>query len=782
MQNNCCSAPGSPVDPALRPAPQKIVKEGDWLKSLDAQDGVAKFWTSASSRDVRPLLGQDHSESFYLKKSLNASDFRSASATGTASSGRTDGRWADGSHVHVIQGKRIYWADGTTTEVEDTSMGFSTTLWGTAYHGCMDRQNKVIIWNDNSNWVRLDEAESTLDGNWRTEGKSPQRHIVRGSTLYWADGTSSEINETVPGVFSLRHRSQSLFCRLEMCGQRLRWNDGDTWLRLASKGPGMSPRRVRLTLLCALLGVVLNCLFVLGASYPLRRDWAKYPAEIKHKSWSWPEWQVWQFALAWAAMPLLLVHGVWAVFLAATVDTDKPTSVEMETLKGRPNMLWLLEPMRLVALLHIIYYHEAPTTPMGRWGFAWISFFMVLAGFVGGYQLLGSDPEVARTTVLAHVLKRIKRLWPQYLLYVFVVSVPHYFTESLANGTVLPSWSGTGAACKKLFSWMGLLYVLGLQTLVPLDPHFDFVTKTCWFVPTLLLCEAFLPVWLRGIQGLLESVAQSITQKERLSGKVETARLLTAALALTLLAASFTAANALCVAFGKVFLRTRAYPENDLSEAVFWFMRFSPLGHWPQVLLGAVLAKTFLMMQSAEPESSEDDGEACCPEEVMPLSPPGRSVVLMAQDGNSEEVTPTWRLLHQLLYFGPWFLGAALGAALACLAVHLSTDELTNSKVIFLNCGAPAASFAAVILCLSQASLLLEPYQWLLRLVQIMGAVCFPAYLFVSMSEQLLWHFCTLLFDESWSLAVAHWFRIPFLALVQQLYGCLHSAVFPASK
>mmetsp|Transcript_100888 Transcript_100888/g.245305 ORF Transcript_100888/g.245305 Transcript_100888/m.245305 type:complete len:192 (+) Transcript_100888:3-578(+) len=186
------------------------------------------------------------------------------------------------------------------------------------------------------------------------------------------------------------------------------------------------------------------------------------------------------------------------------------------------------------------------------------------------------------------------------------------------------------------------------------------------------------------------------------------------------------------------------------------------------------------MMQSGDPEGPELEQEGCCPEEVMPLSlsPPGRSVMLMMRVKKLEEASPSLKGLRQALSScWPWLLAAACSGCLACLAVHVSVAEETNSTVVFINCGAPAISFSAMIVCLSQASLELEPHWLVRRLVQAMGAVCFPAYLFVSMSQQLVWHFASLVFSPDISISLAWWLRIPFLMLVQCLWDWVGSLV-----
>jgi len=710
----------------------------------------------------------------------------------TTNSPKYNGWWADGAHVHVMQGGYLYWADGTTTDVEDTSPvdrpgSFSTMLWGTSYHGLVDTNGQVIHWNDGSEWIRLEKSESSLDGSWRVESEArPQRHSIAGTTLYLADGTTAEISESSPGVFTTTRSSQSSYGRLELCGQRLKWSDGESWTRLVQKGFGTSARRTRLTLLWLSLAVLLNFLFVTGMSLVLHRDWKKYPQQPKHPSRMWPDAQVWQFAAGFAGIPLLLVHGTWALVRAIAVEPTHLQSLELEAARtGKPAMLWLLEPMRLVALIHIIFYHEEPTKFIGRWGFVWITFFMVLAGFVGTYQILTHDPDASRTTVAGHMWKRVKRLWPLYLIYIFVVSVPHYFEDSLAVGTIVPTREGAMAAARKLCSWMGLFHILGLQTLIPLDPHFNFVARTCWFVPTLLICETFLPFWLRGLHTLLDRAARRVARVQQLQGKVEPSRVLVYAVGLCCVAGAVTAFNCTCMAGGKVFLRQRAFPDSELSDAIFWFMRFSPLGHWSQVLLGAVLARTFIMMQSRGEEESEDtDSQGCCPEEVVPLSPQTRSIAMMMLRSKKTDEGGTSLLLclRQAVNLWPWFLGAACSASIACLASHLGTDHETNASVLFLNCGAPAVSFAALIVCLAQASLQLEPHRQLGKFAQVLGAVCFPAYLFVAMSEQVVWHYLALVFDPDFSVTLARWLRIPFLMLVQHCWEVLSAMACPKSK
>mmetsp|Transcript_17576 Transcript_17576/g.53270 ORF Transcript_17576/g.53270 Transcript_17576/m.53270 type:complete len:495 (+) Transcript_17576:1-1485(+) len=471
-------------------------------------------------------------------------------------------------------------------------------------------------------------------------------------------------------------------------------------------------------------------------------------------------------------MPFLLVHGLWAAFLAfagrnlLVSQEEKMAASGLGAASSKPAFLWLLEPMRLIALMHVFWYHEDSFGELGRWGFAWITFFMVLSGFVGSYQIMVHDPDISRTTVLSHVTKRVKRLWPLYLIFLFVMCVPHYFENVLDKGGVLPDRSGFATSALKLCSWTGLLYMLGLQTLIPMDPTFDFVNKTCWFVATLLICEYFLPLWLRGIHALLELAALRFGKRPQRLGRPDPSGMLTASVLLTFIACALTAVCSISIAFCKVYIRTHAGLHAKLESGIFWFLRFSPLGHWPQVLLGAVMAKTFMMMQCrSEDRSVRDQAAFAAVRDESQLSPKSRSILLpsnrlVATDMACASDAPgtCW----------PWILGAVVSAAAGCLSLHFGARTLSGATVIFMNDGGPAIAFAALILCIAQVSLELPPNQELKRLSQIVGGVCFPAYLFVPHSERLLWHwFIAMGVNGYTSLHVAHWLRIPFIALVQ---------------
>lgn len=333
------------------------------------------------------------------------------------------------------------------------------------------------------------------------------------------------------------------------------------------------------------------------------------------------------------------------------------------------------------------------------------------------------DPGAQRTTVLRHVVKRIRRLWPLYLLFVFIMSVPRFFEDSLDKGIPFPTLQGSVAAIRKLFCLDGLLYICGLQTLVPLDSSFTFVNRTCWFVPTLLLCEAPLPIWLRGIYTLLQSGAVGSLESKRgpsLRG-------------LLVLACLLTSASSLSVAVWKEILRLNAWSSADLQDSIFWVLRFGPMAHWPQVLLGAVLAVAFV--QASGPKGT-------CQDESLTSEAAMRGV--------------------------RWFLGATCILILVCLVLYMGTDNESNATLLFLNDGAPASSFAALVFSAAMISLECPVGPLLKKIAQITGSVVFPAYLFVPHAETLLYtYFVMLHCSPGASLSIAHWLRIPFLAFVQ---------------
>lgn len=200
---------------------------------------------------------------------------------------------------------------------------------------------------------------------------------------------------------------------------------------------------------------------------------------------------------------------------------------------------------------------------------------------------------------------------------------------------------------------------------------------------------------------------------------------------------------------------------------IFWFLRFSPFCHWTQLLLGAVLAKTFVVMQGS---ASGDTSSGLA--ELLPSSP-HRSVFPDALAdgslGKSDLASSSGSgMCLGLLHVWPWILGL-LGVLVAiCLALYTGTEDEAGATVIFLNCGGPAVSFAGLILCAAQASHEVPPTALVKKVSILLGSVCFPAYLFVPHSERLCWHYLQLTgVSSDAAIFWAHWLRIPLIALVQ---------------
>jgi len=379
------------------------------------------------------------------------------------------------------------------------------------------------------------------------------------------------------------------------------------------------------------------------------------------------------------------------------------------------------------------------------------------------------DPDLTKTTCFGFIWKRIKRLWPLYLLFLFVDAVPDYFSKVIDHGNIFPSPAGAAAALKKLFSPMGMIYIVGLQTLIPVDPQFLFVNKTCWFVATLMLCECLLPVWLRGIHSIIHNAQNSGKRLGfALRRSSEPPKVLSVALALLALTAALTAFSSAYMAGGKVYLRKHAGLRRSMDLNIFWVLRFSPFCHWTQLLMGAALAKAFVVMQGS---ASGENGSGL--QELLPSSP-HRSVfpdwsLAAGSPGKSELAATSGRgMCLGLLHVWPWILGLLVVLFAICLALYTGTEDEAGATVIFLNCGGPAVSFAALILCAAQASYGVPPTAFVKKASTLLGSVCFPAYLFVPHSERLCWHYLQLIgLSAGASIFWAHWLRIPLIALVQ---------------
>lgn len=769
---DCCSTTGMDSWREVSPVmPTAAVPMRERQASLSATMFLPRDMSRKSSRGSTSMHSTGFNSTTARANDMSSAGDRSPGTLGSPESkgpighagGWLDGRWQDGALLHVIRGSSIFWADGTATEMEETGHGtFSTILFGTVYHGSVEAGGQVIKWNDGSSWYRTTEQDD-IDGQWSQETEmQPQQHAIKANMVYWADGSVTSIVELSPGYYTTMLSGQAYSCHLEPGGQRLRWSDGDTWFRIRQSHV-MGWRESLVALQCISAAALLNSLFVYGVCSQLRNPWTKPSAS------SWPDSQAWQFVLAWACVPFLLIHGVWAAYLAAHGNRDLEASDDGGK-SPEVAFLWLLEPMRLAALMHIFWYHEDPEGPQGRWGYVWITFFMTLSGFVGSYQLLMHDPDLTKTTCAGFIWKRIKRLWPLYLLFLFVDAVPNYFSEVLDHGTIFPSPAGAIASLQKLLSPMGLIYILGLQTLIPVDPQFLFVNKTCWFVATLMLCESLLPVWLRGIHSVIQT-AQIVGKRPggTLRRSSEPPKVLSVTLALLALTAALTAFSSAYMAGGKVYLRRHAGLRRSMDLNIFWFLRFSPFCHWTQLLLGAALAKTFVVMQGSG--SSGENGSGA--QELLPSSPhrsvfPDWSLAGSGLGKSDASASSGCGMCLGLLHLWPWILGLLIVLFTICLALYTGTEDEAGATVIFLNCGGPAVSFASLILGAAQVSYQVPPTAFVKKVCTLVGAVCFPAYLFVPHSERLCWHYMQVLgMSQDASVFWAHKLHIPLIAFAQ---------------
>jgi len=481
----------------------------------------------------------------------------------------------------------------------------------------------------------------------------------------------------------------------------------------------------------AFLGIIgaANAVLMIGMSWVFRA-----PEDLGRPAGDFLLWRFWVFTYYLPVTQFLLFYGIALTVFSCSQHGQKGlVDVEpMPPVEKRP-FLWMMEPMRMIAALHIVYYHDTGSTqPVGaRWGYCWTSFFMVLSGFMGGYQILTSDPDLSRTTTFGYLYRRVLRLWPSYLIFLFLSSVPKFWDKLWTEGNPFPDMEGSLGAIAHLATAKGMVYVTGLQTLIPLDPSYMYIDMKSWFVSVLLVCEALVPSWLRCIVALQPLRASS--------GKVWSPTMNG-----MLLGASILAFVVACAEASWLHLGRSLVPEQ-LRNDMFLALRFSPFSHWAQVLLGVVLARAFVGAQATE----------------EPGAPP-----------------PPTRVAH-------WFGAALLAAGIACLCMHIAMDKVFfrphNMHVVFINSGAAAPLFAILIVSLAQASVEMPAEPRLARLAAVVGDAAYPTYLFMKMYEYvLLYQFeTTLHLPEKLAHDLSFWLRAPFLILVTYATGVLWNALRP---
>lgn len=85
-----------------------------------------------------------------------------------------------------------------------------------------------LFWDDGDVWLRV-AAAVELDGRWVHQGKPGVVEIVKGGTLFAMDGAVKTIMAMGNGTFFMVLHGNAFQARL--VGDKLLWNDGDTWLR-----------------------------------------------------------------------------------------------------------------------------------------------------------------------------------------------------------------------------------------------------------------------------------------------------------------------------------------------------------------------------------------------------------------------------------------------------------------------------------------------------------------------------------------------------------------------
>lgn len=85
-----------------------------------------------------------------------------------------------------------------------------------------------LFWADGDVWIRV-AAAVELDGRWVHQSKPGVVEIVKGGTLFGIDGAVKTITAMGNGTFSMVLHGNAFQARL--VGDKLLWNDGDTWLR-----------------------------------------------------------------------------------------------------------------------------------------------------------------------------------------------------------------------------------------------------------------------------------------------------------------------------------------------------------------------------------------------------------------------------------------------------------------------------------------------------------------------------------------------------------------------
>lgn len=426
-----------------------------------------------------------------------------------------------------------------------------------------------------------------------------------------------------------------------------------------------------------------------------------------------------EFAFGVALMILIIPFCIFHVALVAFAktkgaDADSKEQVDdavgiqqQQVVASHTPYLWLLDPVRFCAMLYIQHYHDHPFTSSGQWGFVWCSFFFVLSGFVNAYQYM-TEPTKQFTW------NRVTKLWPAYFLYIVLALADDDGSHLLLTGYPWPTYSGAKDAFSKLCSFNGFLYVFGLQTLLPFEPQFQWVSSTCWFIPTLLWCQSLTPMWLNGFR-LLPVEDQRRSSMGTLC--------LVCSLALVI-----PVAGALW----------EAYAEEPGAVNLFWVLRYSPFTHWAQLCLGVCTALAFLKQCST----------------------------IVRQDA---VLRPYINCRCSV-----WVVSSA--AMIGVMCYFVSKVTITNEMIVALNGGVMSSVFAVMIFTMSCACLLAPSHPVVESLTKPFGDICFLAYLFLPRVRSFLlvhiyWYTHPMGWSQDTAFGVAFVCSVPALMLLRFLVG-----------
>lgn len=145
-----------------------------------------------------------------------------------------EGRWTHRSNfglTDLIAGDNLFTHNGTVFKVT-REQNRRVVIHNAGKNRSGQLKSDKLLWDDGDVWIRM-QSHTAFDGRWTSKRHRGSTQLIKGYTIYWQDGSETNVSFTDDKHLSLVIRGRSHGAKVVK--DELQWDDGDVWVRLQDR-------------------------------------------------------------------------------------------------------------------------------------------------------------------------------------------------------------------------------------------------------------------------------------------------------------------------------------------------------------------------------------------------------------------------------------------------------------------------------------------------------------------------------------------------------------------